>query len=409
GPAARELRTPRPAFPDNPGRRRRSAHRGIAARARPRSGAPRSRRCRQCVWSRDGASWRRSRSDIFLRRDFAGGSARPRRARSSSPGPGCRRISGVDHHRRIGRCCVIISGGGRPQSPCARGRRYRGPGIMSFEIRRADITALTLGSTVLGCGGGGNSYYGQLVARRLLSDDSAVPVIDVDEMDPGSFAITPAVVGAPLVCLEKPPSLIALHAGLKSVKAALHGRVSAFFAAEIGGLQCIFPLLLAAEAGLPLLDGDGMGRAFPELQMTTFAIYGPTHGLPHALSGDRGLLSAGFPKDDDPAMQARSSDEPPGIRFERVVRKICAAEGGLIYLTSAFDRESLRRTLVRGSISLALRIGRAVESAREAHRDPVAAIVEAAEGKRFVAGKVVDVERQFRAGHDWGTVRIEGV
>jgi len=280
---------------------------------------------------------------------------------------------------------------------------------MSFEIRRADITALTLGSTVLGCGGGGNSYYGQLVARRLLSDDSAVPVIDVDEMDPGSFAITPAVVGAPLVCLEKPPSLIALHAGLKSVKAALHGRVSAFFAAEIGGLQCIFPLLLAAEAGLPLLDGDGMGRAFPELQMTTFAIYGTTHGLPHALSGDRGLLSAGFPKDDDPAMQARSSDEPPGIRFERVVRKICAAEGGLIYLTSAFDRESLRRTLVRGSISLALRIGRAVESAREAHRDPVAAIVEAAEGKRFVAGKVVDVERQFRAGHDWGTVRIEGV
>ncbi|MGO9452576.1 MAG: DUF917 domain-containing protein [Candidatus Binataceae bacterium] len=279
---------------------------------------------------------------------------------------------------------------------------------MSFEIRRRDISAFTLGSTVLGCGGGGNSYYGQLVARRLLADDSAVAVIDVDEMDPESFAITPAAVGAPLVCLEKPPSLIALHAGLESVKAALRGRVSAFFAGEIGGLQCIFPLLLAAEAGLPMLDGDGMGRAFPELQMTTFAIYGTTHGLPRALSGDRGLLSAGIPKD-DASMRSHSAHEPRGIRFERVVRRVCAAEGGLIYLTSAFDQESLRRTLVRGSISLALRIGRAVESARAARRDPIAAIVEAAEGKRFVTGKIVDVERQFRAGHDWGTVRIEGV
>ncbi len=75
---------------------------------------------------------------------------------------------------------------------------------MSLEIRRSDVTALTLGSTVLGCGGGGNSYYGQLVARRLLSGDTVVPVIDVDQMDPESFAITPAAVGATLVALENP-------------------------------------------------------------------------------------------------------------------------------------------------------------------------------------------------------------
>jgi len=278
---------------------------------------------------------------------------------------------------------------------------------MSFEIRSSDITALALGSSVVGCGGGGNSYYGQLVAHRLLAGDVALRVIDVDEMAPESFAITPAAVGAPLVCLEKPPSLLALHAGLESVRRALRGPLSAFFAAEIGGLQCVFPVLLAAEAGLPLLDGDGMGRAFPELQMTTFSIYGTTRGLPHALSGDRGLIPP------DPAGQdssePESPDDPPGIRFERAVRKICTAHGGLIYLTSAFDQKSLSRTLVRGSISLALRIGRAIESARQGNRDPVGAITQAADGKRFIAGKVVDVERQFRGGHDWGTVRLEGV
>jgi uncharacterized protein len=279
---------------------------------------------------------------------------------------------------------------------------------MSFEIRSSDITALALGSSVLGCGGGGNSYYGQLVARRMLAADVVVPVIDVDEMAPESFAITAAAVGAPLVCLEKPPSLPALRAGLESVRSALGGPVSAFFAAEIGGLQCIFPVLLAAEAGLPVLDGDSMGRAFPELQMTTFSIYGTTHGLPHALSGDRGLISPDTIQHHYSA-EPESPDDPPGIRFERAVRKICTAHGGLIYFTSAFDQKSLSRTLVRGSISLALRIGRAIESARQGNKDPIDAIVEAGDGKRFIGGKVVDVERQFRAGHDWGTVRIHGV
>ena len=138
--------------------------------------------------------------------------------------------------------------------------------------------------------------------------------------------------------------------------------------------------------------------------MTTFSIYGTTQGLPRALSGDRGMLP--FPSISN---APRLPDEPPGIRFERAIRKVCTDEGGFIYLTSAFDQSSLSRTLVRGSLSLALRIGRAVESARRQAGDPIEAIVSAGEGRKLLVGKVVDVERQFRAGHDWGTVRIEGV
>ena len=33
-------------------------------------------------------------------------------------------------------------------------------------------------------------------------------------------------------------------------------------------------MVVGAQTGLPLIDGDGMGRAFPELQMNTFFIYG---------------------------------------------------------------------------------------------------------------------------------------
>jgi DUF917 family protein len=279
---------------------------------------------------------------------------------------------------------------------------------MSFEIRRADLSALALGSGILGTGGGGNSYYGQLVAGQIMTDNSAVRVIDVTEMDPDSFAISSAAIGAPLVCLEKPPSLRALQLGLDSVAGVLKGRVGAFVTAEIGGLQCMFPLMLAAQTGIPLLDGDGIGRAFPEIQMCTFMIYGTTPGLPLALSGDSGLLlDARTHANESPSHD--SPDEPSGIDVERRLRKICSDNGGLIYMTTTFDHESLVRTLIRGTIGLALALGRAVKTARAARKDPIVAIVEAGHGRRFISGKIIDVERRFRAGHDWGKVLLEGV
>ena len=44
--------------------------------------------------------------------------------------------------------------------------------------------------------------------------------------------------------------------------------------AEIGGMNSIQPLILGAKLGLPVVDCDGMGRAFPELNMFIPHIYG---------------------------------------------------------------------------------------------------------------------------------------
>lgn len=43
---------------------------------------------------------------------------------------------------------------------------------------------------------------------------------------------------------------------------------------EIGGFNAIEPLLLGAQLDLAVLDADTMGRAFPELQMSTMFIHG---------------------------------------------------------------------------------------------------------------------------------------
>ena len=40
------------------------------------------------------------------------------------------------------------------------------------------------------------------------------------------------------------------------------------------GVNSMIPIVVAAKLGIPLVDCDGMGRAFPELPMVTFHLNG---------------------------------------------------------------------------------------------------------------------------------------
>ena len=284
---------------------------------------------------------------------------------------------------------------------------------MSFDITPADIPALALGSSVLACGGGGNAYYGQLVAQRLLSERGAVRVIDIGEMAGDGLALCTAIMGAPLVGIEKPPSLRALRATFDALEHALGDRLAAFVAVEVGGVQSVLPLLLAALTGRPVIDGDGMGRAFPEAQMCTFLLYGMHPALPAAMSDDHGLLwrIPSLPIE-LPATNLGGTGRlgrVVGIALERVFRRYCAWKGGFIYFGFTLGHACLQRALVRGTVRLALDLGCAAEQARASGDDPVAALLQVAGGTLLLRGKILDVERRFRGGHDWGTLRLEGI
>jgi DUF917 family protein len=284
---------------------------------------------------------------------------------------------------------------------------------MSFVIASEDVSALAVGAGLLACGGGGNPYYGELIARRLVSESGAVRVVGLEETAPDGLAVFTALMGAPLVGIEKPPSVRALRAGLDAVERALGAPVGAFVSVEVGGAQSMLPLVLAAVTGRPLLDGDGMGRAFPEAQMCTFLLLGFAPGTPFAVSDDHGLLwrvprlpiGIGRATIGGTGRAGRLA----GVGLERILRRYCAWKGGQIYFTVTIDRASLARTLVPGTLGRALEIGRAVLAARSSGGDPVHAILGASDGQRLFGGKVVDVDRRFRGGHDWGRLRMEGL
>jgi len=64
-------------------------------------------------------------------------------------------------------------------------------------------------------------------------------------------------------------------------------KLVAIMPADIGGVNSLEPLTAGAALGLPIVDADGVGRAFPELQMTLPFVYG-SPPYPAALSDDKG-------------------------------------------------------------------------------------------------------------------------
>src|SRR5205809_8064805 len=152
-------------------------------------------------------------------------------------------------------------------------------------------------------------------------------------------------------------------------------RFHAVMAVEIGGGNALQPFMAAALLDLPVVDADAMGRAFPEAQMTSFAI----HDLPmYPLT----LVDVR----DNAVVVARAASWK---WMERISRKACVEVGSIASTCKAprTGRE-IKECAILGSTTKAIGIGRAVQAARRAHRDPIDAVLEVASGIKIFGGKI---------------------
>ena len=141
-----------------------------------------------------------------------------------------------------------------------------------YRLTEADLKPLAIGAALLGTGGGGNPYVGMLRTRELMRKGASVRVLPLDALPDEAFVAEVGGIGAPVVGVEKIEEGAECLRAMRAVEEAAGVRMSALISAEIGGANAMEPIITAAQSGLPVLDGDGMGRAFPEVQMSTFKI-----------------------------------------------------------------------------------------------------------------------------------------
>ena len=110
---------------------------------------------------------------------------------------------------------------------------------------------------------------GRLILSDQLSGGGEVKIVEIDELDDDAFIVCVAVMGAPVVMTEKVPCIASLERSLREIELRAGRKADALIPLEIGGINATVPLALAAKLGLPVVNADGMGRAFPEIQMVT--------------------------------------------------------------------------------------------------------------------------------------------
>ncbi|MGX9418893.1 DUF917 domain-containing protein [Vibrio sp. WJH972] len=264
-----------------------------------------------------------------------------------------------------------------------------------IELTRGDIEAIEIGAAILGTGGGGNPYYGKLHTLAEMEKGGRVQLIGLNELDDEALVVSVGNIGAPAVSMEKICEGNEIVRAIYALEENLGKKIDAIIPVEIGGANGIRPAAIAAIMGLPLVDGDGMGRAFPEMQMTSFSIYGHC-SAPSAMSDAHG----------NTVIFENLKDE---FWLERLARACVVQMGASAGMVEAPMKGSfVKQFAIPSTVTQAKNLGLAVINAHKEKLNPIEEICRQENGQVLFEGKIIDLERKMSAGFTRGTLQVEG-
>lgn len=263
-------------------------------------------------------------------------------------------------------------------------------------LKSDDIEALAIGAWILGTGGGGDPYHKLLNMRQLYNAGYSVTLVDPMSLPDDALVAIVSNMGAPIVGQERLADPEFSVRPLRIMERHLGRKFDAVMALEIGGGNGLQPLLISALTGLPVVDADTMGRAYPEAQMTSVAV-AELKCYPFSMADIR----------DNEIIIPRAAS---WHWMEKISRKACT-EIGSVAATCKAPRSGaeVKQHGILYTTSKAIRLGETVLEAKRTHADPIEAVLTAAHGKRLFTGKIIDVERRATEGFLRGKATIEGM
>lgn len=260
------------------------------------------------------------------------------------------------------------------------------------------IRPLYYGSLFNACGGGEYSDHLPLIVERFIEENGPVSCISLDDFPENGTALTAGIMGS---MLES-----SLQTGKEGVQVVsrlceqLDITYDAIFTIEASSLNVLFPILIAGLLKTPIIDGDCMGRAFPEFQMTTA----------EAIGEKIAPMSIVTPKG-----EYYYFDDLENLLFEVQAREIVSHENGLAYFAGfPLDARRLRSVMLPKTLSFAYEIGSCFMEASSYGR-LLEEIIEVTKNSIYgsaielFVGTVSTIEPAHDGGRNWTNFSMEGV
>lgn len=150
---------------------------------------------------------------------------------------------------------------------------------MSRTLRGEQFADLLAGNQ-LGVLSAANTFPGSFESwvHEVLHTHGPVRLLDSDDVDaefgPDDQAVTIGMIGAPPALFEIPPRGDEPVIAVRALERTLGHRFAALAALNVAGPAGLIAVAAACLLDLPLLNCDGMGRVFPLIDQTTYALNG---------------------------------------------------------------------------------------------------------------------------------------
>ncbi|KAK5393581.1 hypothetical protein LTR79_009249 [Exophiala xenobiotica] len=244
-----------------------------------------------------------------------------------------------------------------------------------WVVSLTDLEWISSGNKILGCGGGGEPYQQYLKIKSILEKSPGiVRVVSASDLPDSAMIGWTGCLGSPEVSMERMEANECNKAHDELTRVMGYAPVQGFLALEIGGANGLVNLEVSAAHGVPCVDADYMGRAYPTGWQTTVNVYGMRCELPVSRW--------------DVEMGCRAGHAGPP-KSARIVQE----------------------QAILNTVSLAWWIGRAIALEKNI-TDKASRIVEAVGGsesaKILAEGKITSVERVLKTGHTYGVVEVDG-
>lgn len=258
------------------------------------------------------------------------------------------------------------------------------------EITVENLYPISIGAAMLGTGGGGDPKIGYLMAKQAIQTYGPVELVYIDQVDDEATVAALSMMGAPSVVLEKIPNGREFNQLFEKIENDFEVKIDYLYPVEAGGINSMIPIIGAAQKRVPLIDADTMGRAFPELQMVTLAVF-DIGAFPIFLASDSGKLEM---------INADNYHE-----LEIKAREWTVANGGQVTVgDGVLKAKDFKRAAITDIVNLSYQLGTIILEQDNA--------IEKLKGlgvNALATAKIIDVERKTEGGFNRGIVRLIGI